>query len=702
MARRVVDQLVTELTADGAKMRTEMSRSIDDTRAWGRRVGGIVAGAVGAIATTAFIDKVIEATKTQEAALTQLQQTLISTNNAVGVSFDELVASAAAFQAQTTFGDEEIISAQSKLATFTNITGDAFNRATAAALDLSTKMDQDLKSSIVQIGKALNDPVAGISALSRTGIQFTQDQKDLIKSLAETGQTAAAQTIILKELETQFGGSAKAARDNLGGALASLKNTAGDLLEADGLGGAKEGIEELNEVLADPATVAAAQALTGGIITAFTGATKAISGTVNLVRFLAEELAAFTTGPALGDTVRIQDALTDINEQITALDSRASIGRGQSNFVVAKREELEQEKQRLQELLALSNELSQSPAKPTPSIANAPTASGGTPSANGAPKVKGGTGVDEQNAINAAILKAEQEHQAKLAKIKAQAAAQDQKMLEDARGLYGQIQQERLREEDNVLDLEALRYQRQRAALEKELELLRERGLLTAQIEAEHREAQANAEAIHQKRLTDIQNSEQAERNAFMQQGYNALLDVVDRYYDGQQGSQAAFTRAAISLTRVLLDEEQRAAVKKIAMHTHSAAMGAYSSLAPIPLIGPALGVAAATGIYVAGAAAGTAVLGLAHDGMDAIPQTGTWLLEKGERVTTEKTSAKLDNTLSDVQSMLGNAGGSQGQNSPAQNNIKIINVPANDSVENYLNTEAGEQLIMNIVGKYA
>ena len=51
------------------------------------------------------------------------------------------------------------------------------------------------------------------------------------------------------------------------------------------------------------------------------------------------------------------------------------------------------------------------------------------------------------------------------------------------------------------------------------------------------------------------------------------------------------------------------------------------------------------------GAVASLSLAGMAHEGIDAIPETGTWLLEKGERVTTAETSAKLDNTLSDIQS---------------------------------------------------
>ncbi|EPS7427535.1 TPA: phage tail tape measure protein [Pseudomonas aeruginosa] len=86
------------------------------------------------------------------------------------------------------------------------------------------------------------------------------------------------------------------------------------------------------------------------------------------------------------------------------------------------------------------------------------------------------------------------------------------------------------------------------------------------------------------------------------------------------------------------------------------AQLAAFASTAAIPIVGPVLAPAAAasaaiaTAPMVAGVAA-SALAGMAHDGIDAVPETGTWLLQKGERVTTAETSAKLDKTLDDVRS---------------------------------------------------
>jgi hypothetical protein len=92
--------------------------------------------------------------------------------------------------------------------------GGAFDRATMAAIDMAAAGFGEAESNATQLGKALNDPIAGITALNRAGIQFTNDQKALIASLVESGNVLGAQEIILKEIEGQVGGTAAATADS--------------------------------------------------------------------------------------------------------------------------------------------------------------------------------------------------------------------------------------------------------------------------------------------------------------------------------------------------------------------------------------------------------------------------------------------------------------------------------------------------------
>lgn len=171
--------------------------------------------------------------KEQEKVLNQTRAVIKSTGNVAGVTTEQISNLGKELQKVTTFGDEVIISATNILLTFKQIGGDTLPRATKAVLDMSVAMNQGLKESSIQLGKALNDPILGITAMRRVGIQFTKEQEKMIKALVETNQLAKAQDLILEELESQFGGSAEAAREGLG-SIDGLKNSLSDLGEVVG------------------------------------------------------------------------------------------------------------------------------------------------------------------------------------------------------------------------------------------------------------------------------------------------------------------------------------------------------------------------------------------------------------------------------------------------------------------------------------
>lgn len=170
----------------------------------------------------------------QEKAEARLESQIIATGMAAGFTAGQLKQQASALQDVTLFGDEVTIGAQAILTSFREIQGVNFQRTIQSAQDLATIMDTDLKSATIQLGKALNDPIANLSALSRSGIQFTIQQKAQIKGLVEQNKLFEAQTIILDELNTQFGGAAQAEADTMTGKIQQMTNAWGDLGEAIG------------------------------------------------------------------------------------------------------------------------------------------------------------------------------------------------------------------------------------------------------------------------------------------------------------------------------------------------------------------------------------------------------------------------------------------------------------------------------------
>lgn len=164
----------------------------------------------------------------------QIKEAIRSTGGVAGRSLADLKQQAEELQKVTLFGDEQTEGAQALLLTFKNIRGEIFDQTVPLVQDLATAFNQDLSSSAIQVGKALEDPIRGVTALRRVGITFSEDQQKMIKALVETNDLAGAQRIILRELETQVGGSARAAAAAGAGPLQVLKNVFGEIREAVG------------------------------------------------------------------------------------------------------------------------------------------------------------------------------------------------------------------------------------------------------------------------------------------------------------------------------------------------------------------------------------------------------------------------------------------------------------------------------------
>lgn len=187
-------------------------------------------------AASAAVLTSVEAFGESQRVSAQLNAVLKSTGGVAGVTREQVLKMSAALQQQSTFSDEAITSAQNLLLTFTNIGKDVFPDATQTVLDMSTALGQDLKSSSIQLGKALNDPIQGVTALRRVGVSFNEQQLEQIKLMQESGDLMGAQKIVLQELSKEFGGSALAASETFTGQIARLKENLNNTQEILGKG----------------------------------------------------------------------------------------------------------------------------------------------------------------------------------------------------------------------------------------------------------------------------------------------------------------------------------------------------------------------------------------------------------------------------------------------------------------------------------
>jgi len=171
----------------------------------------------------------------------QTNAVIKSTGGVANVSAKHVEELGHALMLKSGMDDEAIKSGENLLLTFRNIRNEAgkgndvFDQTTKLTQDLAVAMGMDMTSAALQVGKALNDPAKGLSRLTRIGVQFTDQQEKMILKLTEADDTMGAQKIILKELQKEFGGSAKAAGQTFGGQLAILRermnNFLGDLTE---------------------------------------------------------------------------------------------------------------------------------------------------------------------------------------------------------------------------------------------------------------------------------------------------------------------------------------------------------------------------------------------------------------------------------------------------------------------------------------
>lgn len=200
------------------------------------KVGSVALGG----ALVLGVKQSIAAFQEHEKVAAQTAAVLKSTGGAANVSAKDIDGLATSISNKSGMDDEAVQSAENLLLTFTKVrneTGkgnDVFTQATSTVADMSTALGQDLKSSSIQVGKALNDPIKGITALSRVGVTFSKGQKDQIKALESSGQHLKAQKIILKELNREFGGSAKAAGSTFAGSINKAKVAVGNLGEVVG------------------------------------------------------------------------------------------------------------------------------------------------------------------------------------------------------------------------------------------------------------------------------------------------------------------------------------------------------------------------------------------------------------------------------------------------------------------------------------
>jgi hypothetical protein len=178
-----------------------------------KTVGKLAAGV--AVAAGAIGFKLASAAYESQKVMKQTEAIIKATGGAAGVTAEQIAKLSGKLSMQIGVDDELIQKTANLLLTFKQVqnqTGEnnnIFDRAIIAAQDLGNVFGS-ADAAAMQLGKALSNPVKGITALNRAGINFTDQQKEQIKTLVQSGDVLGAQKIILAEVESQVGGTAAA------------------------------------------------------------------------------------------------------------------------------------------------------------------------------------------------------------------------------------------------------------------------------------------------------------------------------------------------------------------------------------------------------------------------------------------------------------------------------------------------------------
>ncbi|GAB2191780.1 hypothetical protein MAH1_33880 [Sessilibacter sp. MAH1] len=615
-----------------------------------------------------------------------------ATGNAAGFTAIQLAQQADQLALGTLASVQGVVQAQNVLQTFKNVQGETFTEAIELSQDLAAVFGGEIKDKALQLGKALEDPKTRLGELAEAGVNFTQSEKDLITSLQDTGDIAAAQGIILEKLRGQVGGAGAAEAGGLSGSVDTLGQRWDELLNAfaksngtvgpvksilDGLSSSLNSVREQIDPTVGGLEKRLAQLQdrvnSGGrgrsAITQRNAAVREIEELKQqLVELKASEGDVESINTLLQQT---QDNINNLQTSVSSADDsrrirRSGSQRTQKDILEARlQEQLDIQKQyqlqlqQIQEQQRLHEETQE----------NLKAAAAEEAAKRKAEADQKAADLRERELQR--IADAEQKAADQAARIQ----EQNERQLNQQLGQYSRIYDERLKLDGKLEELENLQYQRQVAQLQADYDALLNQNVVSIEAFAKHKEALENAEFIHQQRLETIRAeakekelADAAERNQVLVEGYDSLRSGISQYFDDIGAKESQYANLALGLGSVLLDTKKRESISKITASTQTAAMGAYEALAPIPVVGPVLGAAAAAGIYVAGAASAARVAGIAHAGMNSIPREGTYLLDGGERIVAPEQNRDLTNFLQ---------GGGSGQQIIINNNAPDTRVTA-------------------------
>lgn len=231
------DDVVIHLLSENSQLKKGLSESEQLFGQFSSTIKKGIAALAAAFAVKFSFDalkQVIKMGSDLNDVYTRLDIVLENSGHAAGFSKDQLMLMQREMADLTATSQGNIAALQTQLLVFKNIRGDNFKSTMMAAHDMAAVLKQDVSSSLETVGRALENPERGMMMLARSGITFSDSQKQAVADMLAVNDVAGAQKVILDELGNRFGGAAEKMGGTFSGTLAKLKNRFDDVREMIG------------------------------------------------------------------------------------------------------------------------------------------------------------------------------------------------------------------------------------------------------------------------------------------------------------------------------------------------------------------------------------------------------------------------------------------------------------------------------------
>lgn len=528
------------------------------------------------------------------------------------------------------------------------VTADQFARLSGPdALQLYVKSLEDA-------GVSQKDMTFYMEALASDATALVPLLADNGKKLKALGDEAERTGNVFSDMEFEKLESVRRGMDELTGAATGMGN---EIALA-----AIPAVNDLIDLLSDESTIESAQALGSAVVTSMNFVIEAIDGAVKVTQFLAEELAAFIHGPAADDIPRMTEKLEGINEALEKQEKRLKRLKETPNLVPKEVIAAEEERLRkLQSAYQTTFDLIESAR----SAQSAKMGAGTGVSPVDVPAAGGTTGGISSGGGNQDL---EKELQDRVETIRQAFESEKHEILR----IYGERNEEiqALYEADALSKMESdnLKFENEQHKIEAITQLTKDNLDDRNDAEASYWErwidsAKTNLEDFDELSKTVIDNFTTGFGNAFesvifdaqtLDEAFKGIAETILRSVVNAIGQMAAQWLALQAVQAVVGTSATAATVGQAAVA--SAAWSTPAALASLATAGANAVPASAAIISTTSLAKGLSLAGMAHDGIDTVPQEGTWLLDKGERVLSSPQADNLDAFLA---SQKMNGGGS-------------------------------------------